>query len=107
MKKKCSIQNCTSNKRSWGLCKKHLMQAMREGLINYEPCSIEGCSEPKLAKSYCDKHYKRVRTYGDPNIVRKGGKRPWKIYSSRQDLLIEHKLNSYELTELGINSSAI
>lgn len=33
-------------------------------------CIIDGCEKKQNAKGLCPKHYYRMKTYGDPNIVR-------------------------------------
>lgn len=44
------------------------------GKVRPAPCSMDGCPDLVKARGWCGRHYARWRTYGDPTIVRKGGK---------------------------------
>jgi hypothetical protein len=39
-------------------------------------CTIEGCDGRPVGKGLCAKHYMRLRRGGDPNVVRKAGRKP-------------------------------
>ena len=38
-------------------------------------CTIEGCDRKPVAKGLCALHYMRARRTGDPNQIRKSGRR--------------------------------
>lgn len=36
-------------------------------------CGVEECDRKSVSKGYCDKHYRRLRKYGDPRMLTRGG----------------------------------
>jgi len=47
-------------------------------VLGVKTCIVDDCDKPARSKSadFCDKHYQRNRINGDPNTVRKTGRKP-------------------------------
>lgn len=70
----CSVSECSSPKRSKGLCQQHYDNLRRRGDVNifpkskrgvYTECSVDGCNEKHKGKGYCAHHLYSLKTYGD------------------------------------------
>lgn len=92
-KKKCRIENCSSNVKAKNLCIRHYEvesrklalpckqkdcknKSVRRGLcqkhysqLSKQKCTLDNCDLPRHAKLYCKLHYLRHHRHGDPNIV--------------------------------------
>lgn len=57
---------------------------MPETMSEYRTgCLIDGCGRKHHGLGYCDTHYARLRSNGDPHLVRHGGQPPGRIAGDR------------------------
>ncbi len=74
----CSVEGCTRDECSRGLCRKHYDMVRYHGRIvkpvqkkklcfmcgTYMTCSVEGCTRDECSRGLCRKHYDMVRYHG-------------------------------------------
>jgi hypothetical protein len=53
-------------------------------------CSIKDCNKPALAKGLCHTHYMRHRRTGNPNGMRKAGRKPDPLKATLRPLFSEY-----------------
>ena len=67
--RRCLMNGCDSAQRSRGLCGRHYMRLIREGLITTTPQAPKRCShceEWAHSQGFCPKHLRRWKVWGDP-----------------------------------------
>jgi hypothetical protein len=74
----CTFLGCDRPLNSRGLCSGHVYQ-LRKGreLTPIKPrrstCQLDDCPNRHYSLGYCQMHYQRVKTHGDPHIIKSGG----------------------------------
>lgn len=61
MREPCIIPTCSGDAHGQGYCKKHYMQAIRNGWVDRPACKELECNAPAFCKGLCSVHYESDR----------------------------------------------